>query len=196
MSLSSRSARNLRVSQTPFFQSVVSPRANDPKTPIRRTPRLRIRSRCSASVPRMPSAVRLAPAVLMLLPFRQSQLTPAVLMLRTFRPLHMRIILLLPAHQDNAFPPGCRPEGCAGRHSPSRQRHFSRHAPLTAHRRIGNNPPAERWSTSRGTELYPGEAPHLRHEACAPVTGCTGFPLEGGKRPIITTFEVSRGARA
>jgi hypothetical protein len=53
ISLSSRPARNLRVSRTPLFQSVVSPRANDPKTPIRRTPRLLIRSRCFASAPGM-----------------------------------------------------------------------------------------------------------------------------------------------
>jgi predicted RNase H-like HicB family nuclease len=46
------------------------------------------------------------------------------------------------------------------------------------------------------TELYLEEAPPLRREARAPVTGCTDFPLEDGRRPIITTFEVAEGARA
>jgi len=46
------------------------------------------------------------------------------------------------------------------------------------------------------TELYLEEAPHLRHEARAPVTGCTDFPLEDGRRPFITTFEVAVGAGA
>ena len=45
------------------------------------------------------------------------------------------------------------------------------------------------------TELYLGEAPHIWREACAPADGCTDFPLEERKKPIITTFEVAGGAR-
>mgnify|MGYP000866509966 CR=1 FL=1 len=46
------------------------------------------------------------------------------------------------------------------------------------------------------TELYLEEAPHLRREARASGDGCTEFPLKDGRRPIITTFEVTEGARA
>jgi len=41
------------------------------------------------------------------------------------------------------------------------------------------------------TELYLEEAPPLRREARAADDGCTEFPLEDGRKPIITTFEVA-----
>ena len=108
------SLNSMRISIS--FSSRSSPRANDPKTPIRRTPRLLIRSRCSASAPRMPSAVRLAPggARAPVLEDLRSFRTP--LRGASFLPDHRAypIILLSPADQDNAFPPGCRPQGGGG----------------------------------------------------------------------------------
>jgi predicted RNase H-like HicB family nuclease len=46
------------------------------------------------------------------------------------------------------------------------------------------------------TELYLEEAPHLQREARVSGDGCTKFPLDDGRKPIITTFEVAEDARA